>query len=59
MDVNDEALVLYEGDNNDTAGVMSAFFDADGDGSLDLAIGAEGDDDGAPGGGSVLFLFSN
>ncbi|MEC7241771.1 MAG: hypothetical protein VXW32_11080 [Myxococcota bacterium] len=59
MDINDEALVLYEGANNDTAGVMSAFYDADGDGSLDLAIGAEGDDDGAPGGGSVLFLFSN
>ena len=59
MDVNDEAIALYEGDNNDTAGVMSTFIDADGDGSLDLAVGAEGDDDGAAGGGSVLFLFSN
>ena len=58
LDVNDEAIAIYEGDSNDNAGVMAIFLDADGDGSQDLAIGAEGDDDGAAGGGALLFLLN-
>jgi hypothetical protein len=59
MDISTQAEQLYTGGSGDLAGIMSAFIDADGDGLMDLAIGADGDDNGANQGGGVIFLFGN
>ena len=59
MDVSTQAEQLYTGSNGDQAGIMSAFIDANNDGLMDVAIGADGDDNGANQGGGVIFLFGN
>jgi hypothetical protein len=71
--LNDDGTVLteqkisetaggFEGllDNSDNFGnSLSSLGDVDGDGIVDLAVGAPGDDDGASGQGAVWILFLN
>lgn len=59
MDVSTDAEQLYTGSGGDLAGIMSTSIDANDDGIMDVAIGADGDDNGANQGGGVIFLFGN
>ena len=58
-DISTQAAWTVEGDSADNAGVMSAFMDANDDGDIDIAVGVDGDDNGAKQGGSVLFFFGD
>jgi|GEM_PF-2981383 len=58
-DISSQAGWTVEGDAADNAGVMSAFIDANDDGDVDIAVGADGDDNGATQGGSILFFFGD
>jgi hypothetical protein len=59
MDISTDAEQLYTGSGGDLAGIMATSIDANDDGIMDLAIGADGDDNGANQGGGVIFLFGN
>ena len=59
MDVSTDAEQYYKGSGGDVAGIMSVFIDANDDGAMDIAISADGDDNGATQGGGVIFLFGN
>jgi hypothetical protein len=59
MDISTEAEQIYQGNTGDNAGMMAIFVDANDDGTMDIAISADGDDNGANQGGGVIFLFGN